>query len=456
MQPATVPPPARHGSVVTVSSVLLVVSLGLNTLLGGWLWRTQFLQNQRVTKIEALVGAGPGSSATSGGPRQASRQERVAFLLAAIGNADESKHILSVVAPEEVVEIARTLIARPAANDRNEALDATLRFLAADDPTRAVGLLGGVEDSGLKARLARHVVAAWTAASPEAAARWLSGDGNHFFDPRQTGDALAVALARWSAFAPEAAARFIDARLPDGGQLPTTSALALGEACLEWSRKDAAAALSWVQSLPTTDPRKPEAFDGVIQGWAEQDPAGASGFVRQTLQTTPTPGGGRLAVTVVQAWSASDPEAAARWATTLSDPAARQLAMREAAARWAEADPANAARWAGTLPADRARASVWVGLTEHWAETEPTRAEAWLERLPAGRDRDEATAVYIEHLAPDDPEKALTWARTLTGPGFATEQVRSVLAQWEVKDAAAARNWAAANDVLLPTVQGDR
>lgn len=457
MQPAAATLPLPRPRATTGYVILLILSLGFNALLGGWLWHTQSVQDQRVTRLEALVGAGPGvASAASGRPRQASHQERIAILLAAAGNADESKQVLSAVPPEEVVAIARALIARPAANDRNEALDATLRFLAADDPSRAVGLLASVEDSGLKARLARHVVAVWTAASPEAAARWLIGDGSQLFDPRQTADTLAVALARWSAFAPEAAARFIDARPPDGGVPPTPSALALGQTCLEWGRKDAAAAMAWVQSLPPTDPRQPEALDGAIQGWAEQDPAGAAGFVRQTLQAAAASGGGVLAVTVVQAWSASDPEAAARWTQTLSDPAARQLAMREAAARWAEADPSSAARWAGALPADRARASVWVGLTERWAETEPTRAESWLDRLPAGSDRDEATAVYIDRLAPDDPEKALTWARTLSGPGFAAEQVRNVLTQWEVKDAAAARNWAAANSVSLPPIQGGR
>ena len=456
MPPPAASPPTRHGPAVTVSGALLIVSLALNTVLGGWLWRTQFLQAQRVARLETLVGGDEAAPSTAGQPRQASRQDRIAFLLAATGNADQSKQILSAVPPKEVVEIARALVARPAANDRNEALDATLRFLAAGDPARAVDLLAGVEDSGLKTRLARHVIAVWTAASPEDAARWLAGDGNQFFDPRQTAEALAVALARWSAFAPEAAARFIDARPPDGGVSPAANALALGQACLEWGRKDPAAALAWVQSLPATDPRQPEAFDGAIQGWTEQDPANASGFVRQMLQTAAVSGGATLAVTVVQTWSATDPEAAARWAAALPDPAARPLAMREAAARWADADPASVARWAGNLPADGARAGVWVGLTGRWAETEPSRAESWLERLPAGHDRDEATAVYIDRLAPDDPEKALTWVRTLTGPGFAAEQVRNVLAQWEVKDTAAARNWAAANGVPLPPLQGGR
>ena len=442
--------------VLPATGLLVVCSLLLNLLLVGWLWHTQATQNSRLSRLEALAGNQGRASNAANRPRQASRQERIAFLLAAMGNPEESRRVLSAAPIEENVEIARALIAQPAANDRNEALDATLRFLAADDPARAVGLLAGTEESGLKTRLARHVVAVWITANPEDAARWLTDGGNQFFDARQISDQLASALARWSAFAPEAAARFVDTRPADGDQQPTPIALALGEACLEWGRRDAAAALAWVQSLPATDPRQPYAMAGVLQGWTEQDPVAASRFVRQALFAGAGPGGGAMAVVIVQAWTAKDPEAAARWATTLPDPAVRQLAMREAVGRWAQSDAAGAARWASGLPADRAREGVWASLSGRLAETDPARLETWLQGLPAGRDRDEATAIYINRLAPADPEKALTWTRTLAAPAFALEQVRNVLAQWEVKDTSAARNWAAANGVLLPQVSGGR
>ena len=250
------------------------------------------------------------------------------------------------------------------------------------------------------------------------------------------------------------AARFIDARPADGDLQPTPVSLALGEACLEWTRKGLPPALTWAQSLPATDPRQPYAMAGVLQGWTEQDPAAAARFVRESLTTAPTAGNAGLAVVVVQAWTPKDPEAAARWTTTLPDPVVRQLAMRESATRWAETDAASATRWAGGLPADRAREGVWTGLAGRLAEVDPARLEIWLQSLPLGHDRDVATAIYIGRLAPADPERALTWARTLSEPGFASEQVRNVLAQWQIKDASSARNWAAANGVSFPQVSG--
>ena len=427
----------------------------MNALLAGWFWHAQSAQDVRLARLERL--AGPGASGPgSGRPKQANRQDRVAFLLAAAGNSEESRQILSVISPTETAEIVRTLIARPAANDRNEALDAALRSLALDNPARAVDLLGGVEDSGLRIRLTRHVVAVWTAAAPEAAARWLAQDGGQFFDPGQSGDLLAVALARWAAFAPEAAARFAEAQPPDGVGGPANPvAAALLGACREWGRKDASAALAWAQSLPATDPRRRESIDGVLGGWTAQDPVGAAGFARQAVLANPAASVGS-ALVVVRSWADTDPAAAARWAATLPDPGVRAVAIREGATRWAGADAMAVSAWASALPEDGARDGLWSDLTGLWARTNPAQTEAWLTGLPAGPDRDDATAVYIARIARSDPEKALTWARTLTGPDFAAGQVDHVLAQWEQKDAAAARNWAAANGVSLPLPPGAR
>lgn len=455
MNPAADPLPVRRAPAITVLGAVLILSLGLNALLIGWLWRTQSAQDARLARLERL--AGPVAPVPAPRfPKQANRQDRLAFLLAAAGNSEESRQILSAISPEDTAEMIRALIARPAANDRNEALDAALRSLALDNPSVAVELLGSVEDSGLRIRLARHVVAVWTAASPEAAARWLAQDGGGFFDPGQSDDLLGIALGRWAAFAPEAAARFAVARPPDGPGGPSNpAASALLGACREWGRKDPPVALAWAQSLPATDPRRREAVDGVLGGWTEKDPAGAARFARQAVLANPAASVGS-ALVVVRAWADADPAAAARWAAALPDQGVRAVAIREGAVQWAGVDAMAAALWAGALPDDGTRGGVWSDLTELWARANPAQAESWLTGLPAGPDRDDATAVYIARLARFDPEKALTWARTLTGPAFAAGQVDHVLAQWEQKDAAAARNWAAANGVALPVLQGGR
>lgn len=346
--PAPLPPP--RGPAFKLPGALLILSLACNAALAGWLWHTQAALGRRLARIEEI--SFKGRSRVRGDPPKsahaATGQDRVAFLLAAAGNTDDSKKILAAVPLDEDADIARALIARPAANDRNEALDTTLGYLAQNDPPRAVALLADVEESGLRARLAHHVAGVWAVVNPEAAARWLAEGGNRFFDPRQLSDELAAVVTRWAAFAPEAAAKFIDARPPDSGLPSGPTALDLGQACLEWGRKDPAASLAWVQSLPATDPRAPAAFQGVLQGWAEQDPAGAARFVRQAIVADPVPNG-PMALLIVNVWSLKDPGASARWAAGLPPNAARPQAVRAAAAHWAQVDAANVALWAGGL-----------------------------------------------------------------------------------------------------------
>ena len=118
-EPAPLPPP--RGPVSGLPGALLILSLAFNVALAGWLWHTQAALGRRLARIEDL--AFKGRSRVRGGPpdiaHTATRQERIAFLLAAAGNADDSKKILAAVPLDEDAEIARALIARLPANDRN-------------------------------------------------------------------------------------------------------------------------------------------------------------------------------------------------------------------------------------------------------------------------------------------------------------------------------------------------
>ena len=159
------------------------------------------------------------------------------------------------------------------------------------------------------------------------------------------------------------------------------------------------------------------------------------------------------AAAVAERWSGRDPAAAAQWAAGLPDPRARREALQQVAASWASADVPSAARWAATLPAGPERAEIWRGIGEVWAGTDPAGTESWLSTLPVGGDRDVAVAAYAARIVPVDPVKALTWAKTLSDGLFAARQIQDLLAVWSRKDALAAQNWAAANQV--PPASGD-
>ncbi len=446
------PLPSGNGT-SGIFRVVAVVCLAANLALGLVLWRTHVHTAKRLARLEAAVGSpralprDDGSPAPSG---KATREDRVAFLLAAAGNADESKRILESVSVAESVEMARALLARPAASDRNAALDAVFQRIAGSDPARAIALLDEVQDPTLRNTLAVRVTNLWIEQSPDAAARWLDGSGETVL-VRDAFDAqLARAASRWSAYDASAATTLLAGRK----NLGDASLAALVNVSAEWGRKDPANALAWAQNLPAADPRRFGIVQGILAGWAERDPVGAAAY----LQTRLYDGGEGSELyfstvgLVAERWARTDLNAAAQWSATLPSRRARRDALRRVAAAWAATDLPGAARWAGTLAADAGRGDVWQVIVATWPGNDFDGEGAWVSNLPAGTDRDETVALHAGKIAPTDPEKALMWARTINGAEIQARSVDAILSGWARTDPAAARNWAAANGVALPSV----
>ncbi len=427
-----------------------ILSLVSNAVLGWFVWQTAQTQDLRLARLENRIDipkpTDTGAAISSGRPRRAGIDERVALLLSMAGDPDHSRRMLEAVSPDETIGIAQALLAQPPASDRNAALGAVIEALGRIDPARAIALLDSVQVPVLRARLAASIAETWSASHPDAAARWLVSDGARFLDPAAAAAPLLRALAQWAAFDPEAATKFAADQPADRG--PVTRSLGL--ASRAWGQKDAQAALAWAQALPATDQRRDLIIQSVWQGWTEQNPAQAATALGPQLYN-----GGRLytdlAGTVARAWAGVDPNASAQWAVSLPLGAARRNALYQVAATWTQTDPAGASRWAGNLPASNSRLEIWSEIVGNWADTDLDAAGAWLGALPQGRDHDEAVAVYLPKVEGADPAKALSWAGTISEAGIRAEQVQAILARWARRDAAAARNWAAASGVPVPS-----
>ena len=244
---------------------------------------------------------------------------------------------------------------------------------------------------------------------------------------------------------PRGATKFAADQPQDRG--PITHALGL--AAQAWGQKDPQTALTWAQALPANDPRRTVVFQGVWQGWTQQNPAQAAAALGQQLYS-----GERiytdLAGTVAKAWAGIDPNASAQWAVTLPPGGARRNALYQVAVTWTQTDPTGASRWAANLTASPLRMEIWREIVGAWAETDLDGAGTWLGTLPLGRDHDGAVAAYLPKLEPTDPGKALSWAGTISDAGIRAEQVQAILGRWSRRDAAAASNWAAASGVAVP------
>ena len=436
-----------------ISPALCVATggLALNVVFGMCLWQNYQTNKANFARIEQImrtVRQADAGDAPAPADQRATREDRMAFLLAVAGNADESKRVLADVSTAECAEMFRTLLARPAAGDRNGALDALCQQLTRRNPARAVALLAEVPEATLRATLAVHATDLWTDQNPADAAQWLDHLGERFL-PRETLDAqFARAVTRWAAYDPAGATRFLAGRPTPGKE----TLAALANSAVEWGRQDPTTALAWTQNVPASDPRRLGLVQSILAGWAEGEPARAAAYLQERLYDGGE--GSELYYSTVgllaDRWASVDPPAAARWASVLPSRRARRDAVRRVAAAWAASDLSAASRWAVTLPADPARSAAWQAIINAWPGNDLDGEGAWLSGLPAAPDRDRAMAAHAGRLAAADPVKALTWARTISDPAVLGQTIDAILAGWERTDLVAARNWAAANDVVLP------
>ena len=86
--------------------------LGLNLAFAAWLWRANRTQSARLARLEELVRSTrqAETKTDAAADHRATREERVAFLLAVAGNADESKRVLETVSVTEAAEMVRALL----------------------------------------------------------------------------------------------------------------------------------------------------------------------------------------------------------------------------------------------------------------------------------------------------------------------------------------------------------
>ena len=263
-------------------------------------------------------------------------------------------------------------LAASAATPRQRALfqAAALRGWAARDPLAAADwTLAHVPKAGR--RVAIEALAAGAIADPEAAiatyAHLIAIDPVH---ASEHGGALAEALARdgqfstasrfaaagpaacratwlgivyqnWAAYQPGAALENL-AQIPD----PVAREEARAALFVGWSQSDPAALVAHASTLPTGEPRLAALRDGLTQ-WVHLDPAAASAWM-DTHDPAPDLDAGAAAIASSPALVAKNPEVAASWAESITDPELRANTLLDFIRLWAERDPAAARRYATT------------------------------------------------------------------------------------------------------------
>ncbi len=321
---------------------------------------------------------------------------------------------------------------------------------AAKDPVAAARAVATIRGTQLQEAYLAAVFTSWGERDGEAAARWAVEE----LDGSQRADALYGVADGWAETDPAAAGVWF---------LENTEGVVRTDAVWEvleaWGRRDPKEAAAWAGSLDA--PLRIEVLDGLADGWAAVDPAGAAEFAAR-LDGIELEGGvlGNIArqwvtrdAKAATIWAASllredqveevydeiggnwarlDPAAAARWATEQSDPGRARWALEGVARGWATHDPRGAAEWlVGAGSSDpEARLEMTTEVMESWLDADPVAASAWLDRRDPSPETDVALRAFSTVVSALDPPAAMAWAGKISNEASRVAHLRELGRAW--------------------------
>jgi len=254
---------------------------------------------------------------------------------------------------------------------RNGFLNSLLVKWSDLDPVGAAKFFDTMQMDAMRFHPAASVIAQnWAAIDPSAAIEWARAHG----DTQGFQGAMNGAINGWWSKDHAAAEQYVATRATDsvGRQMAATLTSYIFS-------KDPEHAKEWVGKLPDLDTRRQAEHVLVIQ-MAVNDPQGASEYAA-TLPADvreATLGG------AINYWAASDLAAAGEWIKGLSGPA-RDEAVATYTYNLLRKDPNAAAAWAVTISDPKIRDKSLNGIATFWLNKDPAAASAWIQNsnLPA-------------------------------------------------------------------------
>ena len=161
-----------------------------------------------------------------------------------------------------------------------------------------------------------------------------------------------------------------------------------------------------------------------------QDPELRAGFVSSIA--------GRLA--------SKEPDKAAAWLASSGDANSQIRASRQVGEALARQDPAAAAKWLPTLKPE-ARAEAARGIIPTMSSGDITGTAKWVSGLAGIPNYDRVVEEFVWSCDQRAPEQSAAWIQGVSDPAQQTRLYHRMLGEWARRDAAAVKNWVAANEV---------
>ncbi len=201
--------------------------------------------------------------------------------------------------------------------------------------------------------------------------------------------------------------------------------------------------LAWLEKLPVTEGRA-SAMNSALQQFSRNDPAAAADFVRKNQgdeQVT------RTLHQITHNWSERDPRAAAQFALSLENDTNRQNAVNGVLSGWSNRDPAAAAEWTLRLENKDDRKKAVRHVANNWASRDLDKVGQWVERIVEPDVKQVAIEGVAGNLAYQRPRQAIDWASRITNDEQRHRVQERAAREWLKWQKAEATEWITQSDL---------
>jgi hypothetical protein len=209
---------------------------------------------------------------------------------------------------------------------------AIVHVMAESDPSAASLLALQLPAGSGRTHVCAETAAAWSRTDPAAALAWAET-----LSPDERRLAQSSCISTIAATNPVTAAAAVLQKGADS-ELPHRMAALMGV----WARNDAAGAAQWAEKLPVNSPAQSIAMQQLVYHWTDIEPEQASEWLQKQAEgSARDEAAASLSIRV----TASDPEAAAVWASSINNPERRAAELRRTLLAWLKTDNPSAQHW---------------------------------------------------------------------------------------------------------------
>ena len=323
----------------------------------------------------------------------------------------------------------------PEGRTKDLAARGIIKFMSENDPQAAMDLATGIGAVRIRYDVMGSVAESWFKNDPAAATQWMQS-----LPEGETKDLASITISRLMAQNDPQAALDMATKIGDSNwrtEAQENVVWQLGE----WSKKNPAAALQWMQSLPEGQ-TKDIVSSTISREMAARDPQAAfdiaTGIGDSDRRTA-------AQENVVNQWSEKNPAAATEWMQSLPEGLTKDLAASAVSRSMAENDPQASMDMASGIGDSKLRTEAERVAAIFLYEKDPAAAIQWMQSLPVGQTKDSAARGISSMMSNGDknpqPAAAMDMASGIGDSNLRNEAQGSVAIAWMSHDPAAAIQW---------------